>query len=758
MAFFSSLLIEAGPATWDEADRLAALNRYRILDTPPEEAFDDITRIASQICGTSMALISLLDDKRQWFKSAVGLDASETPREIAFCDRAIRQEGIFEVEDATKDERFAENPLVTGDPRLRFYAGAPLQTSDGLPLGTLCVLDRVPHVLTDGQREALAALARQVMSQLELRYQLLRKHDAEERHRLILESAVDYGIVSMDLNGLITSWNEGAHRIMGWEEHEMCGHPCDDFFTPEDRAAGIPEKEMGAALTRGRGWDERWHLRKDGSRFWGSGEMMPLTNDDDQPVGFIKIVRDQTEQHAAQEAIKVSEARFQNALESGGIIGSWDWAVGSDLVLADAKLCTFFSVDPVACEDGIKPTAFFARIHPEDRERVSERSRHCVELSGEFAEEYRVLDPNDELRWVFARGRCHRDSHGAPSNFSGVAAEITDRKTAELNLLESEARTRRALAAADLGAWESTPSTGARRWDARTRALLGHEPGEIIDDDMSFTDHVHPEDRPAIEAAVAAATADDGAGVLDAEFRTIDPSGKQRWLHTRGALIDAPNGVKTLVGTIRDISEAKAAEEHRRLLTGELEHRIKNTLAIVQSIVVQSLRNVATPAEARDAISDRLATLAHAHDLLTRTSWTAAPIADIIDGAIGIQGEAAARIARSGPEVRLKARSALALAMALHELGTNAAKYGALSTSSGHVDLSWTIESGERPMLVLVWREIGGPPVTPPKATGFGTRLMNSLKRDLGGVGEMNYASTGVVWTLRAALSAIQDD
>ncbi|WP_419816522.1 sensor histidine kinase [Glacieibacterium sp.] len=168
-----------------EAQRLAALDLYDILDTPSETGFDDIVRIASQICGTPMALISLVDDRRQWFKAAVGISAPETSRDIAFCAHAIEQQDVFTVADTHADTRFAENPLVTGDLDLRFYAGAPLMTPDGLALGTLCVLDNRPRVLTADQSAALQALARQVMNQLELR-KALAKERADERHRQLL--------------------------------------------------------------------------------------------------------------------------------------------------------------------------------------------------------------------------------------------------------------------------------------------------------------------------------------------------------------------------------------------------------------------------------------------------------------------------------------------------------------------------------------------------------------------------------------------
>jgi len=153
----------------DEQARLAALRSYEILDTPAEMEFDDFTWLASQICGTPIALISLVDAERQWFKSKVGIDAEETPREVAFCAHAILDNGIFEVPNALEDERFVDNPLVTGAPDIRFYAGMPLTTPGGHNLGTLCVIDRVPGRLSALQRESLMRLGRQVVAQMELR-------------------------------------------------------------------------------------------------------------------------------------------------------------------------------------------------------------------------------------------------------------------------------------------------------------------------------------------------------------------------------------------------------------------------------------------------------------------------------------------------------------------------------------------------------------------------------------------------------------
>lgn len=180
----------------NEKERLQALRSYKILDTNPEKAFDDLAILASHICQTPVALISLIDADRQWFKARVGVDITETPREVSFCAVAIQQPDLFIVPDASRDPRFSSNPFVVNDPKIRFYAGAPFSSSDGHPLGTLCVVDVVPRQLTSEQQNALLALSRQVQAQFELRKNLLELRTAlAERDRA--EAERDQTIVEL---------------------------------------------------------------------------------------------------------------------------------------------------------------------------------------------------------------------------------------------------------------------------------------------------------------------------------------------------------------------------------------------------------------------------------------------------------------------------------------------------------------------------------------------------------------------------------
>ncbi|HEX3035950.1 MAG TPA: GAF domain-containing protein [Thermodesulfobacteriota bacterium] len=229
------------PIPQNETERLEALHLYDILDTPPEKAFNDISLLAAHICGAHIALISFIDENRQWFKSKIGLDVSETSRDVAFCAYTIlKTDDLFIVPDALEDERFAKNPLVTSEPYIRFYAAMPLVTKDGFALGTLCVIDRVPRDLRPEQKEALRVLARHVVTQLELRRNLTELKQAqgaliqsEQKYRSLVETAPEV-IFSLSTDGIITSLNPVFEKITGWPTNQWIGKPFMPLIHPDD--------------------------------------------------------------------------------------------------------------------------------------------------------------------------------------------------------------------------------------------------------------------------------------------------------------------------------------------------------------------------------------------------------------------------------------------------------------------------------------------------------------------------------------------
>ena len=188
-----------------DAARVAALQRYAILDTEPEQAFDDLTLLASYICKTPIALISLVDEDRQWFKSKIGISMSETPRQVAFCSVAIQHPDVLVVPDTLQDERFRDNPLVVSEPRIRFYAGAPLINEEGYALGTLCVIDQSPRQMSSDQKEALQALSRLVLAQLEFRRNL----------RLLKEALTDRTQAEHERERELVKLQQTLTRVLG---------------------------------------------------------------------------------------------------------------------------------------------------------------------------------------------------------------------------------------------------------------------------------------------------------------------------------------------------------------------------------------------------------------------------------------------------------------------------------------------------------------------------------------------------------------
>ena len=302
------------PAPSNEAARLEALRRYRILDTPPEPAFDELSRLAAHVCGTPIALVSLVDENRLWFKSKVGLTASETPREVSFCAQSILHSDLFIIPDVAADERYAGNPMVTSAPRVRFYAGAPLVTPEGHALGALCVIDRVPRELSPEQKEAMRGLARQVVTQLELRRKLVdlaravtERQETEEELDFWFNSSLDMLCIA-GFDGYFKRLNPAWEKSLGYTREELMAKPYVEFVHPGDRDATHAEAGNLASGDLTLRFENRYRA-KDGSYKWLSWLASPVSE-----KGLVyATARDVTERKQAEEELKCYAAELEVA-------------------------------------------------------------------------------------------------------------------------------------------------------------------------------------------------------------------------------------------------------------------------------------------------------------------------------------------------------------------------------------------------------------------------------------------------------------
>lgn len=334
--------------------------------------------------------------------------------------------------------------------------------------------------------------------------------------------------------------------------------------------------------------------------------------------------------------------------------------------------------------------------------------------------------------------------------------DITDRRERErrdqeqaLRLAESEARFRDMADSAPSPVWVTDAAGGLEFANRAFRELAGLSQEELSGD--GWIRLMHPEDRARVARARADARANVAPNAWEARFLI---QGEWRWLRTASRMrFDEAGGFQGYVGLAWDINDARLAEERQRLLINELNHRVKNTLATIQSLARQTLREGVSMADARDRLTERLLALSTAHNVLTRENWESADIAEIAGEAVRPYDEpGGARIILSGPRARLAPNVALAISMAVHELATNAQKYGALSTPGGRVNLQWALNPA-RDALELEWREIDGPPVTPPTSKGFGSRLLAGLAGELGAPAALDFASSGLVCRLRAPVT-----
>jgi len=418
----------------DEAARLAALRDHEILDTPPEEQFDDLVRLAAQVCGTPIAAISLVDEHRQWFKAITGLDVTETPREVAFCAHTVLQADLMTVPNAEADARFADNPLVTGDPGIRFYAGIPLVTEDGHALGSLCVIDRTVRTLTPEQEATLRLLASQAVSHLKAARRLAeRERLAAQKERLaaIIENSDD-AIYSKTLDGTLTSWNGGAERLYGYSAEEVLGAYV-GILVPHDRQEEL--SRIMAAVRRGDTIAPLETVRQTraGTRVDVSLRVSSIKDAAGTVLGAFMIARDVTERKRVEEALAKSQARMAEA-QRVAKIGSWEYDIALGQITWSRELFRLVGRDEALGEPDYG--AYLAQYHPEDAATLAALVSRAIAHGENYEIDLRLADGSKGRppQWRHTVGRVAWGEDGQVVRLSGTVADITERKQDEERL------------------------------------------------------------------------------------------------------------------------------------------------------------------------------------------------------------------------------------------------------------------------------------------------------------------------------------
>jgi PAS domain S-box-containing protein len=433
------------------------------------------------------------------------------------------------------------------------------------------------------------------------------------------------------------------------------------------------------------------------------------------------------------------------ALEAGRV-GYWELSLPHMVLSGSTRAMEIYGKS-----EALTYADLLAVVHPDDRERREAGLDKALEDSADYDSEYRILLPNGETRWVNVRGCVIRDGAGRPQRMTGIVLDVTDRHAAFAAVAESEGRFRVIADSTPALIWVTDAVGNVTFANRHYETVFGRPAEDMLA--AGWEQIVLPEDLDAYRRAFGRAMRD------RTDFKHFtrgrDRHGRVLWFRCEGTpRFGADGGFVGYTGCNVDVTEAMVAQEQQRLLINELNHRVKNTLATVQSIAAQTARRAESPEDFREKFETRLIALSQTHNALTRGGWESASLSELLGQEL--KPYASEQLRLDGPDVDLPPRVAVTLGMVFHELATNAAKYGALSSPTGIVRVSWqTVLGAHRPpLLVLQWREENGPRVKVPKRRGFGSRLIEgSVKGDLGGSSRMVFDPGGFHCRLEIELS-----
>ncbi|RYU96287.1 PAS domain S-box protein [Emticicia agri] len=558
------------PVPVNEKDRLKALKSYNLLDSVNEEEFDRLTRLASIICGVPISLVSLVDEERQWFKSKIGLKDNETSRDISFCQYTIMDKAIFEVEDATQDERFKDNPLVLGEPNIRFYAGYPLIDPNGYALGSLCVIDDKPKKLNKKQEEALTIIAQEVISQIIARKE---KEDLKNYETLF---NLSNDLICIVNDGYFKKINPAFNHTLGWTNEQLLEKPVQDFIHREDIENS---KEQLKALSNG---EKTLSINNRYRTAEGDYKLLQwvVTKEPDTGNSYA-IGRDITEQHRIEHEL----VETKNMLESTNRIariGAWKVNLETKEVIFSEITKEIHELSPEYI-----PTIEHSMLvtkGEENRSEIQNLVESAIRTGEPFDTEIQIVTDKGNTKWVRALGRVEF-SQGKPNIIYGTIQDIDKEKQVRLEL-DKVYTELKAILDADSGVSIITSDNfgTVRTFNKGSELMLGYKAEEVIGIKKASTFHDPEEVRKHAEKITAelgitlrevneAFVAKPRLGITDTnEWTYITKDGSRITVELSiTPLTDPQKKITGFVGIAKDITAKKIWE--RKIMLSEERHR-----------------------------------------------------------------------------------------------------------------------------------------------------------------------------------------
>lgn len=546
-----------------------------------------------------------------------------------------------------------------------------------------------------------------------------------------------------DAAGRLVFANKACLAIIGRGAEEVLGRPVGAWHGHADESGRIEANDRRVLESGDTLLTEEPFTDPEGRRRVFLSTKAALRGEGGEITGLIGVSTDITQRKQSEQAHRRSETRFRAAVEAmDGVLWTAD--------ASGARTGDETGWTKLTGQEGAEAAAqgWVRMVHPEDRAATLAGWRAAVEAGEPYQFEHRVRRGDGRWRLCTVRAVPVEDQSGQIVEWVGVHTDVTEERENQTRLADALQQLSLALDIGEIGVWSYTPDGPALECDERMRGLFGVAPDELLDI-RRVKRLVFEEDLPRLSQQIGDATRAGVGAVFEAEFRIRRAdTGEVRWITARGQQVAQPHAAQVrFIGTSRDVTSRREREEQVRALLRELSHRTKNILAVIQAVARQTVLTSRDIGDFRPRFEARLQAMSRSLDLLVEHHWHGATLHEVIRAQLG---DEVGHVSLDGPMLYLKPDAAQNLGLAMHELTTNAVNYGALSTQEGRVEVTWRVEDGH---FHLSWREVGGPPVTPPVTKGFGQTLMQRLA--LGGESELRFEREGVVWEMTAPLGHV---